>query len=132
VRHGRETTFAVLGLSLIVTGAALWWASVEWPWEADVRRNYGEFHLRISSASGAFDIGEGHHFEHWPVPYWKLVALGALVLSQTAILRRRRRRFEMVGFCTACGYDLRATPERCPECGRSVPSIALWSRPLLE
>jgi hypothetical protein len=50
----------------------------------------------------------------WPVAMTLTVA-GAMV---TARLRQRRR--AAAGRCAACGYDLRGTPDRCPECGTAA------------
>jgi hypothetical protein len=36
------------------------------------------------------------------------------------IVNRRRKR-PAHGFCPVCGYDLRASPDRCPECGMAAP-----------
>ena len=61
------------------------------------------------------------------VPYWKAAAATGLlpllnlwrIIRKRALDRRRRR----IGLCPRCGYDLRATPDRCPECGK-IPAEA--------
>ena len=53
------------------------------------------------------------------VPLWMPLVLGGVapsILLPTRARTRRRRRLAS-GLCPACGYDLRATPGRCPECG---------------
>jgi hypothetical protein len=54
------------------------------------------------------------------VPCWVLVALTGLLplwaSSRYGNYRQRRARTRS-GRCGVCGYDLRATPDRCPECG---------------
>ena len=51
------------------------------------------------------------------VPAW-FVALCTLMFPAWSAMKSRRQRVRVKqGFCAACGYDLRATPGRCPECG---------------
>jgi hypothetical protein len=52
------------------------------------------------------------------VPHWFVAILTAAPPAAWVVRRWRAwARHRPVGLCKRCGYDLRATPERCPECG---------------
>lgn len=51
------------------------------------------------------------------VPLWIPVAILALILTLCCLPERRRRKRKKLGLCLQCGYDLRASEARCPECG---------------
>jgi hypothetical protein len=51
---------------------------------------------------------------------WPFVLTAILPVLWGILFRRRRRRFRE-GHCRVCGYDLRASPGRCPECGTAFP-----------
>ena len=81
------------------------WGPIRWDVERftskDFRMESG--HLRTYHWFLALILGA------WPITSLGLAALRA----------RKRRRAARAGHCRQCGYDLRATPERCPECGQS-------------
>jgi hypothetical protein len=67
-------------------------------------------------------IGFGAGFgQSGPViwPYWLFAVLTSL-LPGLAFLNRWLPKRRPLGLCHFCGYDLRASKDRCPECGKSI------------
>lgn len=64
-----------------------------------------------------------HAFDSVRVPYWFLVLVSGVFpsIKLTRIRRVKEQRKRLLrAHCSVCGYDLRATPDKCPECGTDV------------
>jgi hypothetical protein len=99
------------------------WVPHGWKWDAfDAKQTtdhfkYSRFGFGYSPLSRKQAFGV--NILRWSVgvPHW-FIALLCLPLPLIAFRRwRRKRRIEREGLCRVCGYDLRASVDRCPECG---------------
>jgi hypothetical protein len=65
----------------------------------------------------------------WAIPHWFAVGVFVILpfasLSGRHLATLRRRRCIAEHRCIFCGYDLRASPDRCPECGAVPPPAAV-------
>jgi hypothetical protein len=83
--------------------------------------HFGIYYHGFSQKPGRYD---GSEFTQVIFPFWMpttiLVILPLIELRH--VLRWRKWRYRRLhGMCLTCGYDLRATPDRCPECGTIPP-----------
>ena len=81
------------------------------PPDPDERLGFSVKHLDGSPIGGKTDLTR--------VPIYAPVVVSAILPALVVRLRRswRRRSRLRNGFCPACGYDLRASPDACPGCG---------------
>ena len=138
---------AVASLVLCLATAALWIRSYQLQsWNFEFRYQAGRENRLVCSVS-SFDGTLDAFWICWPdqnsplrsrdgarhdhdvgLPYWLLLLLFA---AAPTIRAARAWRGPLKGVCATCGYDLRATPDRCPECGtvsRELPHNAPLER----
>ncbi|MDB5323327.1 MAG: hypothetical protein JWN40_4958 [Phycisphaerales bacterium] len=113
----------------------------EWHWGTRLPRGFARELARDFAGSHApvagFFVGRasGNMFSYtvivFPMPF-VVTLLALLPLGDLIRYRRRRRRLRRAksGCCTHCGYDLRATPDQCPECGRVQVAPAKIEEPV--
>jgi hypothetical protein len=106
------------GLIFLITP---WSRYVWWKFEGDGRILTRTGQIGITLAS--FGFAEGYT-NGGTVPQWDAfmtlgfpVELLCLVIAVWIVLRDVRARRDLSGRCAVCGYDLRGTPDHCPECG---------------
>ncbi len=62
-----------------------------------------------------FGVGLLANYSYLVAPYWLTIAACAVIFALS--WQRLRRKRKKLGLCLKCGYDLRASKDRCPECG---------------
>jgi predicted PurR-regulated permease PerM len=62
----------------------------------------------------------GSEISNYTVPLYAIIVLVAIMPILSFYSWRKKRKHKEGNFCLHCGYDLRMTPDRCPECGNPV------------
>lgn len=80
--------------------------------------------FRSATEPGGANLNRTGVYECWwlVVRHRLLFVVFSILPAIWLLLHWRKRRRTRAGFCIVCGYDLRATPNKCPECG-ALPAV---------
>src|SRR5688500_7500693 len=81
---------------------------------ANIDRGWAKF-------QGPMAVGFGEERWFFSIRYTLLWLRVLPLLAPCLLVVARRRRRPVASRCVECGYDLRASRERCPECATSIP-----------
>jgi len=110
---GDYITMAIASLGF--AHQSTYWQKVSCPGPTNFWNRMGFGAGRYPTVNGSGGNSGKIHSQYLAVPFWfGLLLTSILPLRRFYVFRRDRR---IPGFCDQCGYDLRATPDRCPECG---------------
>jgi hypothetical protein len=103
------------------------WLNASQPgWTWHTRRLYGRERTTLWERLGfSYEhmTSSGHPLpvlDEYTLSFPFLLPVAALAALPVARCVRRLRRRPPPGLCSKCGYDLRATPDKCPECGAAA------------
>jgi hypothetical protein len=134
LRSASYTTWSVtlVGGTIDIEGARIWLSDAlpdrtEWVWNRVPPQMGLTLSERLGIIAPRFEslrYASGGAIPNWDcllvIPCWTLV-LATLPAPVIWCMKHARTRGRRAGsLCLTCGYDLRATPERCPECGTAV------------
>ncbi|MCH8851221.1 MAG: hypothetical protein IID41_01050 [Planctomycetes bacterium] len=76
-----------------------------------------------SFGNSAITVG-GSTFRMWSlsIPLWMPIALFGFLFWRSFVPLYRCRKRKKLGLCIKCGYDLRGSKDRCPECNTEFES----------
>ena len=121
--------YAPLPPAVDAPGRAYWSWGVPLPWDTAGRLppaksllNRLGFHRLEGTVR--YTVWEDGRFRGVMVPAWLCVITLAAPSLAWSVRRGSDRRRLAKGCCVRCGYDLRATPGRCPECGTAATTPA--------
>jgi len=89
-----------------------------------IARRLGFSYVDLPMSASFAATGTTGGYRAWVVPLWSVALAFAVPPAWWLARRRTARRRGQRGLCRRCGYDLRASPGRCPECGAAVSPTA--------